>query len=112
MNFESGSLGICARSAALTIDTVVIDSQLPLELRKNGIRSTADHLRRASPQSRQPPDLRRGSIGPEAPAIGAAILPLHLNFTPNSSEMPVGIADRILVMREGIIETRDRRVTA
>ncbi|MBC7946178.1 MAG: hypothetical protein H7X91_13135 [Burkholderiales bacterium] len=85
----------------------MIDSHLPAELLKNRIRSTADHLRGASPQSGQPPNLRRGSIGPEA----AAILPLHLNFTPNSSESP-GVADRILVMREGIIERRDRRVTA
>lgn len=67
----------------LDIDTVVIDSDLPVELIKDLIRSTADHLRRASPESRQPPNLRHGSIGPEAAAIGAAILPLHLNFSPN-----------------------------
>jgi predicted NBD/HSP70 family sugar kinase len=67
----------------LDIDTVVIDSDLPGALLDDLIRSTSDHLRRASPESREPPTLMRGSIGPEAAAIGAAILPLHLNFSPN-----------------------------
>ena len=31
----------------------------------------------------------RGSIGREAPAIGAAILPLHLNYSP-SRNLPLG----------------------
>jgi predicted NBD/HSP70 family sugar kinase len=67
----------------LDVDSVVIDSDLPSGLIDSLIRSTGDHLRRASPESREPPLLMQGSIGPEAAAIGAAILPLHLNFSPN-----------------------------
>ncbi len=67
----------------LDIDTVVLDSDLPSRLLDDLIMVTADHLGRASPESRQPPNLRPGSIGTEAAAIGAAILPLHLNFSPN-----------------------------
>jgi predicted NBD/HSP70 family sugar kinase len=67
----------------LDIDTVVIDSDLPPALVRDLIRLTNDHLRRASPESREAPTLMHGSIGPEAAAIGAAILPLHLNFSPN-----------------------------
>ena len=67
----------------LDIDTVVIDSDLPAPLIETLIRTTADALRLASPEARQPPSLVQGSIGAEAAAIGAAILPLHLNFSPN-----------------------------
>jgi hypothetical protein len=38
-------------------------------------------LAAASPESRDPPRLLRGSVGRDAPAIGAAILPLHLNYS-------------------------------
>ena len=31
--------------------------------------------------SREPPRLLRGTVGRDAPAMGAAILPLHLNFS-------------------------------
>lgn len=67
----------------LDIDTVVLDSDLPSTLLDDLITATVDHVSRASPESRQPPNLRPGSIGTEAAAIGAAILPLHLNFSPN-----------------------------
>jgi predicted NBD/HSP70 family sugar kinase len=67
----------------LDIDTVVIDGDLPAPLMKTLIEMTAGRLRDASPEARQPPSLVHGSIGPEAAAIGAAILPLHLNFSPN-----------------------------
>lgn len=67
----------------LDIDTVVIDSDLPPPLVDDLIRTANDHLRRASPEQRAAPTLMHGSIGPEAAAIGAAILPLHLNFSPS-----------------------------
>ena len=67
----------------LDIDTVVIDSDLPASLIDTLISTTADALHLASPEARQPPSLVQGSIGAEAAAIGAAILPLHLNFSPN-----------------------------
>ncbi len=67
----------------LDMDNVVIDSDLPSSLIDSLIQATVEHLRRASPESREPPELIKGSIGPEAAAIGAAILPLHLNFGPN-----------------------------
>jgi predicted NBD/HSP70 family sugar kinase len=67
----------------LDVDTVIIDSDLPPALTDDLIAVTSEHLRRASPESRAAPRLVRGSIGSEAAAIGAAILPLHLNFSPN-----------------------------
>ena len=67
----------------LDIDTVVIDSDLPAPQIEALIAAASQHLGRASPEQREPPTLVQGSIGPEAAAIGAAILPLHLNFSPN-----------------------------
>jgi hypothetical protein len=40
-------------------------------------------LAEATPEARDAPELRMGTIGRRAAAIGAAILPLHLNFSPN-----------------------------
>ena len=47
------------------------------------IRRLEPLLAQASPESREPPQLRRGSVGRDAAALGAAILPLHLNYSPN-----------------------------
>jgi hypothetical protein len=43
----------------------------------------------AAPYSRPPPDLRLGTVGPGAAAMGAALLPLHLNYSP-SHELLIG----------------------
>jgi hypothetical protein len=37
-----------------------------------------------APEARAVPDVRLGTVGREAAALGAAILPLHLNFSPTS----------------------------
>jgi hypothetical protein len=42
-----------------------------------------------APEARAVPMLRAGTVGREAAALGAAILPLHLNFSP-SSEILLG----------------------
>jgi hypothetical protein len=39
-------------------------------------------LAAAVPEARTPPRLILGQVGREASALGAAILPLHLNFSP------------------------------
>lgn len=67
----------------LDIETVIIDSDLPTVLIDDLIMATVSQLGDASPESREPPSLRHGSIGAEAAAVGAAIIPLHLNFGPN-----------------------------
>jgi hypothetical protein len=35
------------------------------------------------PEARRPPPLRLGQVGRQAAALGAAILPLHLNYSPS-----------------------------
>ena len=67
----------------LDLPTVVIDANLPAPLTRRIIDALAVRLADASPESRTPPELRAGLIGREAAAIGAAILPLHLSFSPS-----------------------------
>jgi predicted NBD/HSP70 family sugar kinase len=67
----------------LDVPAVVIDGDLPRPILDELIARLEAELAAASPESRSPPRLLRGSIGREAPAVGAAILPLHLNFSPS-----------------------------
>lgn len=65
----------------LDVAAVVIDGTLPRPVLDRLIARLAEALAQASPESRAPPRLVRGTVGRDAPAIGAAILPLHLNFS-------------------------------
>jgi predicted NBD/HSP70 family sugar kinase len=65
----------------LDVQAVVLDGTLPRLALDQLIARLADGLAAASPESREPPQLVRGTVGRDAPAMGAAILPLHLNFS-------------------------------
>jgi predicted NBD/HSP70 family sugar kinase len=80
---EAMVLPVLSAVRVLDVGAVVIDGTLPRAVLDELIRRLAKLLADASPESREPPRLLRGSIGREAPAIGAAILPLHLNFSPS-----------------------------
>jgi predicted NBD/HSP70 family sugar kinase len=67
----------------LDVGVVVVDGGLPRAVLDELIRRLERLLAAASPESRDPPRLLRGSVGREAPVIGAAILPLHLNYSPS-----------------------------
>jgi hypothetical protein len=61
---------------------VVIDGDLPGEVVDGLIARLNAGLGAAAPEARDAPILRRGMVGRAAAAIGAAILPLHLNYSP------------------------------
>ena len=65
----------------LDVAAVVVDGTLPRPVLDQLIAKLERDLALASPESREPPRLMRGTVGRDAPAIGAAILPLHLNFS-------------------------------
>jgi len=67
----------------LDVDAIVLDGDLPKAIKENLIGRLIPLLEAASPEARKPPKLLLGMIGREAGALGAAILPLHLNFSPN-----------------------------
>jgi predicted NBD/HSP70 family sugar kinase len=73
-------LPILSAVRVLDVPVVVIDGTLPRLVLDRLLQRLGAMLAAASPESREPPHLVRGSVGRDAPAIGAAILPLHLNY--------------------------------
>ncbi len=80
---EAMAVPILSAVRVLDVPVVVLDGALPQPLLDELIRRLEPLLAQASPESREPPQLRRGSVGRDAAALGAAILPLHLNYSPN-----------------------------
>ncbi|HEX6012150.1 MAG TPA: ROK family transcriptional regulator [Geminicoccaceae bacterium] len=76
-------LPILSAVRAIDVAVVVLDGTLPGQILDELTRRLEALLAVASPEAREPPRLLRGSVGREAPAIGAAILPLHLNYSPS-----------------------------
>ena len=74
-------LPVLSAVRVLDVQAVVLDGTLPRLALDQLIAHLAVALAKASPESREPPQLVRGTVGRDAPAIGAAILPLHLNFS-------------------------------
>jgi predicted NBD/HSP70 family sugar kinase len=75
---------LLAAACVLDVEAIVLDGDLPRPVLGDLIARLAALLREAAPEAREPPELRPGTVGREAAALGAAILPLHLNFSPNS----------------------------
>jgi predicted NBD/HSP70 family sugar kinase len=80
---------ILASVRVLDVPVVVVDGTLPRAVLDQLIARLEQGLASASPESRDPPRLMRGTVGRDAPAIGAAILPLHLNFSSSHDVLPV-----------------------
>lgn len=76
-------------SAVRTLDvtTVVLDGALPRGLMARLRARTAELLEVSAPESRTPPELLLGMVGREAGALGAALLPLHLNYSPKRAPL-------------------------
>ena len=62
----------------------MIDADLPAFVVDGLIVKLERQLAVSAPEAREAPKLRRGLVGRAASAIGAAILPLHLNYGPTS----------------------------
>ena len=60
---------------------MIIDGHLPRAVLQDLIRRLDRELEATVPEARRPPRLLEGSIGRQAAAIGAAILPLHVNYS-------------------------------
>ena len=66
----------------LDLEVVVVDADLPDEVVERLIVKLKRQIAADTPEARDAPELRRGMIGRAASEIGAAILPLHLNYSP------------------------------
>lgn len=64
-------------SSLLDVQAIILDGNLPTALIEALLARLRPLLVDATPETRQPPELRLGSSGNHAAALGAALLPLH-----------------------------------
>jgi predicted NBD/HSP70 family sugar kinase len=76
-------LPLLSIGSLLDLQAIVVDGNLPRNLIERLTERLRHLLADAAPESRPPPALRIGTIGRNAAAIGAGILPLHSNFAPD-----------------------------
>jgi predicted NBD/HSP70 family sugar kinase len=67
----------------LDLDGVIIDGAIRRELLDELIAVTEAATRRSNWEGVTAPQLFAGTIGPDAGALGGALLPLHANFAPD-----------------------------
>ncbi len=79
---EALTLPLLSAAAILDMPTIVLDGELDRHLLQEMIGRLQDQLIARSPKQRRTPRLMLGSFGPDAGAIGAASLPMHVNFSP------------------------------
>jgi predicted NBD/HSP70 family sugar kinase len=80
---------LLSAACLLDVEVVVLDGDLPPPVITELVAKVRALLLDEAPEARAVPTLRAGTVGREAAALGAAILPLHLNFSP-SSEILLG----------------------
>jgi predicted NBD/HSP70 family sugar kinase len=77
------ALTVVSGTAFLDIDAVVIDGSLNRSLLTLLIEATQDALAQYSWEGLWPARLIAGEVGPDARALGGALMPLHANFAPD-----------------------------
>lgn len=70
-------------AAILDLQAIVIDGSLPRDIVARLVDRLRQLLSENVPEARETPVLRAGTVGPNAGALGAAILPLHSNYSPD-----------------------------
>jgi len=70
--------------AVVDVSGIVIDGILPPAILQRTVQAVADRFAELMPEGLVPPKIEIGSIGAQAAAIGAAILPLYAMFAPDS----------------------------
>jgi predicted NBD/HSP70 family sugar kinase len=69
-------------ASVLDVEAIVVNGDLPPDLIGQLLKLLSDLLAEAAPEARRPPVLRSGTVGRNAAALGAAILPFHFNYSP------------------------------
>ena len=80
---------LLSAACVLDVEAIVLDGDLPMPVLQQLINRVHQLASSAAPEAREAPPIGLGRIGRQAAAIGAAILPLHLNYSP-SREVLVG----------------------
>jgi len=74
---------LLSAACVLDVEAVVLDGDLPRPVLEGLIERLHRLMTAAAPEAREAPPIGLGRIGRQAAAIGAAILPLHVNYSPN-----------------------------
>ncbi len=74
----------------LDFEAIVIDGNLPRDLVAQLVEKVRKHLGASVPSGVFVPEVLVGNIGPDARAIGGAILPFYSNFSPDKTVMLTG----------------------
>jgi len=74
---------VVSGTAFLDIDAVVIDGSFCREMLTQLIAQTGQALQRYSWEGLWPANVIAGNVGPDARALGGALMPLHANFAPD-----------------------------
>ena len=74
---------VLSAACVLDVEAVVLDGDLPPPVLESLIARLHRLVVAAVPEAREAPPIGRGQIGRQAAAIGAAILPLHGNYSPS-----------------------------
>lgn len=80
---KSLALTVVSGTAFLDIDAVVIDGSIHRELLLQLIDATQAALAQYNWEGLWPAKLIAGEVGPDARALGGALMPLHANFAPD-----------------------------
>jgi predicted NBD/HSP70 family sugar kinase len=80
---KSLALTVVSGTAFLDIDAVVIDGSIHRELLAQLIDATQAALAQYNWEGLWPAKLIAGEVGPDARALGGALMPLHANFAPD-----------------------------
>jgi predicted NBD/HSP70 family sugar kinase len=74
---------VVSGSAFLDIDAVVIDGSFSRALQAQLIAATQQALKRYNWEGLWNTNVIAGKVGPDARALGGALMPLHANFAPD-----------------------------
>jgi predicted NBD/HSP70 family sugar kinase len=75
---------VLSAQALLDVPDIVVDGDLGAEVVATVLARLGPALAAAMPEARQPPRLSQGSFGSDAHAMGAASLPLFIDFAPRA----------------------------
>lgn len=70
--------------SVVDVDAIVIDGILPPAPLARIVAQVQAQFAALAPSGLMAPSIRQGGLGPDGPAIGAALLPFYANFAPNN----------------------------
>lgn len=91
---------IVSAIAVIDVEAVVIDGLLPRALLQDTVGKVQRRFAEIAPSGLVLPEIVAGTVGPQASAIGAGILPIHALFAPDSGVLTrKGVEKKPLMIR-------------